>query len=70
MLKRTMLSTSGCSRFVGPECDFVPQKGRVRRTVALLHMAEITAEDIEETLILSETGHVAGGPLATGRYIR
>jgi hypothetical protein len=68
---RRAVPESSASRFVRPDHEGFLETGRTaRRGACVLHMAEITHEDVEDSLIFSETGHVAGGPLATGRYIR
>lgn len=72
-LRRRPVAESGRSRFVGPHATDAPlaaTPGRARRAPCVLHLSEITSEEISDTLFIREGQLAAGGPLATGRYVR
>ena len=71
MNQRRFLSTSGVSRVDRGWFTDPPENGsKTRRTGAkVISLANIAyAEEVEETILVSDSGVATGGPIASGRY--
>lgn len=73
MNQRRFLSTSGVARVDRGWFTDPPENGsRTRRTGGkVVTLAGIAyAEEVEDTILLSDSGVATGGPIASGRYRR